>query len=323
MDFRDPLFSIIMFFVIVLISVLLTMAYERIRQHLREKKLEEFLSDFEYIKIENLKLDEASADALYLLAKAYEKEGDFEKSLKIYLWISKNIKSTEILRHIANLYFKAGFLEKAKNTVYQILSAKPRDVESLKLLLLINEKLSDIKEIIDIIEIFEELEIYLKEEKAYALFKLITMKNCNIDFCENIKNLEDLYAKYPFILREYLTQLFLYSPEKAYDLIEKNNAVYRYLDLFWHRDDIPEKELFLNILAAQKKAVCRKKAPFEIEVLKCLPQNSADLEFEYICGNCKKVFPLYSTRCPNCYELFKQELVFSAVEKKEIRDIEF
>jgi len=214
MDFRDPLFSVIMFFVIVLLSVLITIGLGKLREYLREKRLEEFLKDFEYIKIENLKLDEASIDALYLLAKAYAKEGDFEKSLKIYLWISKNIKSTEILRHIAKLYYKAGFLEKAKKTAYQILSTKPRDIETLKLLLLIDEKLDNLNEIINVLEIFEELEISLSEEKAYALFKLSLKKKCEIEFCKDIKTIEDVYKKYPIIEREYLKELFKTNIQK-------------------------------------------------------------------------------------------------------------
>jgi tetratricopeptide (TPR) repeat protein len=322
MDFRDPLYSVIMFFVIVLLSVLITIALGKFREYVREKKLEEFLKDFEYIKIENLRLDKASIDALYLLAKAYEKEGDFEKSLKIYLWISKNIKSTEILRQIATLYYKAGFLEKAKNTAYQILSTKPRDIKTLKLLILIDEKLNELQEIVNILEIFEELEITLKEEKAYALFKLALNKNCNIEFCEDIKTIDDVFKNYPCIKREYLTELFKFNPQKAYELIEKNE-IYEFLDLYWNRGDIPKTNKFLNILAAKHKAICNKKAPFEIEILKQTKLNFADLEFEYVCNHCKKTFPLYSTRCPNCYELFKLKLLLNITPKKDLREIEF
>jgi tetratricopeptide (TPR) repeat protein len=322
MDFRDPLFSVIMFFVIVLLSVLITIGLGKLREYLREKRLEEFLKDFEYIKIENLKLDEASVDALYLLAKAYEKEGDFEKSLKIYLWISKNIKSTEILRHIAKLYYKAGFLEKAKKTAYQILSTKPRDIETLKLLLLIDEKLDNLNEIINVLEIFEELEISLSEEKAYALFKLSLKKKCEIEFCKDIKTIEDVYKKYPFIEREYLKELFKTNIQKAYNEIPKSR-VYEYLDLYWHRNDIPYEDKYMNVLAAKHMTKCEDKAPFEIEVLKQLKNNSADLEFEYVCKNCKKIFPLYSTRCPNCHQLFKHKLLFNIAPKKDLRDLEF
>ena len=322
MDYRDPLFSVIMFFVIILISVLVTIGLGKFREYLREKRLEEFLKDFEYIKIENLKLDEASIDALYLLAKAYEKEGDFEKSLKIYLWISKNIKSTEILRHIATLYYKAGFLEKAKKTAYQILSSKPRDIDTLKLLILIDEKLDNLNEIVNVLEIFEELEMPLLEEKAYALFKLIQKNECDIDFCEEVKNIEDIYQKYPFIKREYLKEIFITNPQKAYNEINEQE-VYEYIDLFWHRNDIPYEDRFMNILAAKHLVKCEKKAPFEIEVLKQLKKDFADLEFEYVCQNCKKLFPLYSTRCPNCHQLFKQKVLFNVVEKKELKNIEF
>jgi len=322
MDYRDPLFSVIMFFVIVLISVLVTIGLGKFREYLREKNLEEFLKDFEYIKIENLKLDEASIDALFLLAKAYEKEGDFEKSLKIYLWISKNIKSVEILKHITNLYYKAGFLEKAKKTAYQILSIKPRDVGTLELLILIDEKLNNLHEIINILEIFEELEISLPDEKAYALLKLALKKNCNIEFCEDVKSIDDIYKKYPFIEREYLKEMFLTNPKKAYETI-KEDKVYEYLDLYWHRDDIPNTEKFKNILAAKHLEICNEKAPFEIEILKQVKKDFADLEFEYICENCKKIFPLYSTRCPNCHKLFKQKLLMNVVEKKELQNIEF
>jgi len=321
MDFRDPLFSVIMFFVVALLSVLSTIALGKLREHLREKKLKNFLKDFEYIKIENLKLDEASIDALYLLAKAYEKEGDFEKSLKIYLWINKNIKSTEILKHIAKLYYKAGFLEKAKKTAYHILSTKPRDIETLKLLLLIYEKFNNLNEIVNILEIFEELEISLLEEKAYALFKL-SLKNCKSEFCKDIKTVEDVFNKYPFIQREYLKELFKTNAQKAYKKIPENK-IYEYLDLYWHRNDIPYQQKFANILAAKHICECKEKAPFEIEVLKCLNKNFADLEFEYLCTNCKNVFPIYSTRCPHCHQLFKQKLIFNIVEKKELKNIEF
>jgi DNA-directed RNA polymerase subunit RPC12/RpoP len=220
------------------------------------------------------------------------------------------------------LYYKAGFLEKAKKTAYQILSTKPREIETLKLLILIDEKLNNLQEIINVLEIFEELEISLTEEKAYALFKLALKKNCNIEFCEDVKSIDDIYKKYPFVEREYLKELFITDPKKAYETISENK-VYDYLDLYWNRNDIPKENRFLNILAAKHLIKCSIQAPFEIEVLKQTKKGFADLEFEYICSNCKKIFPLYSTRCPNCHDLFKQKLLVNIVEKKELQNIEF
>ena len=40
MDFRDPLFSVIMFFVIVLLSVLITIGLGKLREYLRENSID-------------------------------------------------------------------------------------------------------------------------------------------------------------------------------------------------------------------------------------------------------------------------------------------
>jgi tetratricopeptide (TPR) repeat protein len=311
---RDPLFQIILFMSIVLFSVLITLAVGKIREYLKERELKNFLKDFEYLEIENMKLDDSSIEALFLLAKAYDKEGDYEKALKIYVWINKTLKSTEILKEIAKIYFKAGFLEKAVNIAYQVLKIRPRDKEMLKILLIIDEKLGNFKEMIDIIEIFEELGIDLKREKANALIKYIQCgKSCNIEFCEGIKTLEDVYNKYPFIKREYIDFLFKTNPKKAYALIDKD--YHKYIDLFFYRTDIPKK-------IKDEKWKIYNNTPFEIQALNYLPSDLATLEFEYICTNCKKVFPIYNSRCPHCNELFTEELLLKLSENKEMRNFE-
>ena len=320
MDYRDPLFSVIMFFLIVLITILLTLGFGKLKEILKQKEIEKLLKDFEYVEIEDLKVDKNSINALLLLAKAYEIKGDYEKALKIYLLIEKQQNSPEILKNIANLYFKAGFLEKAKNIIYKVLKIKPRDKEALKLLIWIDEKLGNYKEIVDIIEVFDELGVNLKEEKANALIKLYLTNGCDIkDFCEGISSFEDIYKKYPFVRREYVNYLFKIDAKKAYEVLDVNED----LDLFWNRKDIPDNEKFCNVLAAKKLKNCDKKSIFELEALKYLPADLADLEFEYICNNCKKTFPLYSTRCPNCHELFTESLIVKLTEKKDIENIEF
>jgi len=320
MDFRDPLFSVIVFFVIVLISVLVTIFAGKVREYFRQKDIEKLLKDFDYVEIEELSLNKSSISALLLLAKAYEKTGDYDKALKIYLWVNKNSQSVEILRNIAFLYFKAGFLEKSKKVIYNILKVKPRDVYSLKILIWIDEKLGNYKEIVDVLEVFNELGINLPKEKANALIKLITHGGCNIkDFCEGIKEFEDIYKTYPFVRREYVSYLFKFDIPKAYEVLDK----FEDLDLYFYRNDIPDNEKFKDILAIKRAEKIDKKLPFELEVLKYLPLNLAELEFEYICKSCKKVFPLYSTRCPNCHELFSQKLITKLSEKKHIENIEF
>lgn len=320
MNYRDPLFSVIVFFIIVLITVLVTLGIGRLRQYFKDKEIEELLNDFEYVEIEEIKPEKSNVNALLLLAQAFEMKGDYEKALKIYLLMEKEEKSVEILKKIANVYFKAGFLHKAREMCYKILKIHPRDKEALKLLIWVDEKLGFYKEIVDIIEIFDELEIEMPKEKANALIKLLTKKQCDIsEFCEGFNDFEDIYREYPFVKREYLEYLFKKNPKKAFELAD----AYEHIDLFFYRDDIPDEEKFCNVLAAKKLKKCEKKAPFEIEVLKHLPENLAELEFEYICRNCKKTFPLYSTRCPNCHELFSQKLIMKISPKNSVENIEF
>ncbi len=320
LDYRDPLFSLIVFFLIILITIILTVAFGKLKDLLKQKEIEKLLKDFEYVDIEELKVDKQSINALLMLAKAYEIKGDYEKALKIYLLIEKQTNSPEILKNIAFLYFKAGFLEKAKKIIYKVLKVKPRDKEALKLLIWIDEKLGNYKEIVDVIEIFNELGIDLPKEKANALIKLYLTNGCNLEeFCKDVESFEDIYKKYPFVRREYVSYLFKTNPEKAYDILD----VYEDLDIYWNRKDIPDNDKFCNVLAAKKLKKCDKKAPFEIEALKYLPNNLAEIEFEYICTHCKNNFPLYSTRCPNCHELFSQNLIMRLSEKKDIENIEF
>ena len=317
MNYRDPIFSIIMFFLLILLGIIISLSLEKIREYFRKKEIENLIQNFDYISTKEL---ENPINAMILLAKAYEKEGNYEKALEILLLIEKKKPSNEILLNIAELYYKAGFLQKALEIVYKILKTSPRNTKALKLLILIDEKLGNIKEIIDILEIFEELEILLPKEKAYALIKLILKNDCNLqDFCKNIKTFEDIYKNYPFVKREYVEYLFKTNPKKAYEILD----VYEHLDLYFNRKDIPDNEKFCNILAAKKLKKCDKKAPFEIEVMKYLPKNLADLEFEYYCVNCKKTFPIYNSRCPKCNELFTQKLLIKLSPKKNIEYLEF
>ncbi len=317
MNYRDPLFSVIVFFLLIFFAIVFALAFEKVREYFRQKEIEDLIKNFEYISTKDL---ENPINAMILLAKAYEKEGNYEKALKIFLLIEKKKPSNEILLNIANLYFKAGFLQKASEIVYKVLKTIPRNIDALKLLILINEKLDNIKETIDILGIFEELEITLPKEKAYALIRLFLKNRCNIeDFCIGIKTFDDIYKNYPFTKREYVEYLFKTDPKKAYEILD----VYEHLDLYYNRDDIPDNEKFCNILAAKKKKTCSKKAPFEIECMKYLPKNLAELEFEYYCTNCKKTFPLYSTRCPKCHELFSLRLLFKLSNGKKVENMEF
>ena len=84
-------------------------------------------------EIKNVLKDQVSINALFLLAMAFEKEGNYEKSLNIYLAILENVTKNEkfdVLQKVAKVYFKAGFLHKARFSLLEILRSKPRNKEA-------------------------------------------------------------------------------------------------------------------------------------------------------------------------------------------------
>jgi len=304
MDYRDPLFSIIVFLILIAITIIITNILGFFKEKHRLKSLKEFIDKFEFLnnkEIKSIVKDEISINALLLLAIAFEKEGNYEKSLSIYLAVLDNIdkkEKFEILKKVANLYIKAGFLHKARESLLEVLRAKPRDKEALKLLLVVDDKLKNYDEMEEVIDVFEILEEDITKEKGYVLFKKAL-------FEQNIKRLDELYVKYPFLKRSYITFLIYKNPKKVWEIIDEND-VYEMIDIFYNYPNLPSKnKALLQIKAAKKEVEIYEKAPiFEIEVLKYLPKNFAILEFEYICSNCKHIYPIYEERCPNCKELF-------------------
>jgi len=312
LNYRDPLFSIILFLVIILIVLVITNILGYYKEKNKKKYIQEFIEKFDFLddeEINSIFSDNISQNALELLAIAFEKEGNYEKSLNIYLILLKHSKDKfKILQHMAEVYFKAGFLQKARESLLEILRSKPRDKKALKLLLVVDDKLKNYDEIENIIEIFETLDEDIKREKAYFEFQKAIFNN-------DKKALKKLLKQYPFLKRKFVEYFIHTEPEEAFKKIEEQD-IYQMLDIFWNIDDLPLRPEFVHIQAAKKKIKTPTQSPiFELEVLKYTPKNLADLEFEYICGNCKQIFPFYHDRCPNCKELFCMELEARIVKK--------
>jgi len=316
-SYTNPLFSIILFLVIVAVTIVVTNFLGSLKEKNRLKYLKEFIDKFEFLnnkEVKELLKDEISVNALILLAMAFEKEGNYEKSLNIYLAVLNNISKSEkfdVLQKIANVYFKAGFLYKSRDALLEILRNKPRDKKALKLLLVVDDKLKNYDEMEEIIEIFEVLEEDITKEKVNILFKKALFEN-------NKKELRSLYLNYHFLQRSYIAYVININPKEIFDLV-KESDVYEMIDIFYSYETLPAKDKFIQIKAAKKEIETTINSPiFELEVLKNLPENLAELEFEYICSNCKHIYPIYEERCPHCKELFtlKVESIISQKNTK-------
>jgi lipopolysaccharide biosynthesis regulator YciM len=317
-NYTDPLFNIIIFLSIIAATIMITNFLGMLKEKNRIKSLKEFIDKFEFLsdkEIGKLVKDKVSINALLLLAMAFEKEGNYEKSLNIYLEVLKNIDKKEkfdILKKVANVYLKAGFLHKARLSLLEVLRTKPRDKEALKLLLVVDDKLKNYDEMENIIEIFETLEVDVTKEKAYVSFQKAM-------FEMDKEKLKELYKKYSYLKRSYIEYMIYLNPKEIFDDLNEND-VYKMLDIFYNYDSLPAKNnALIQIKAAKKELKTTIKSPiFELEVLKYLPKDLADLEFEYICKNCKHTYPIYEVRCPNCKELFTLE-VEPIISQKNIK----
>jgi len=302
-DYRDPLFSIIVFLALIAITILIVNFFGNIKEKNKLKNLKEFVEKFDFLDDEEIKSifsDNISTNALLLLAIAFEKEGNYEKSLNIYLVLLQNAKPSEkftILQNMAEVYFKAGFLHKSREALLEILKSYPRRLDALELLFIVDDKLKNYDEMENIIEVLEELDQNVYKQKAYLEFKKAVFENNK----EKIKNLVDIY---PILKRDYVSFFINLNPKEVFEKITKQD-VNEMIDIFWRYENLPMHDKFIDIKAAKKEIKTTIKAEiFELEVLKYTPKNLADLEFEYICINCKHLTPFYEDRCPHCKELF-------------------
>jgi len=315
LDYRDPLFSVILFLSMIVVAILITNFLGNLKEKNRLKHLKEFVDKFDFLnddEIKSIYSDNVSTNALLLLAIAFEKEGNYEKSLNIYLVLLENTSSKEkftILQKMAEVYLKAGFLHKSRESLVEILRSFPRNKDVLKLLFIVDDKLKNYDEMDNVIEILEELDENVDKEKAYLEFKKAIFTN-------DKNKLKNLYKQYPILKRSYVSYFININPKMIFDEINEDE-VYEMIDVFWNNENLPLKnDAFINIKGAKKEITTTLKSPiFELEVLKYTPKNLADLEFEYICSNCKHLFPLYDERCPHCGELFAMKVEVNIANK--------
>ncbi len=80
----------------------------------------------------------------------------FEKATQIYLIALEKCKDKQerefIFLSLAKVYFKAGFLERAKEVLLQALKLRPRNIQALKLLKIVYLKLRSYKENLELLE---------------------------------------------------------------------------------------------------------------------------------------------------------------------------
>jgi len=317
-EFRDPLFSIIIFFSIIFMITFFSYWWSRYKRSEDSKYLDVFLKQFRALPSENeLKVLISSGDlsekSWLLLAHSYSKNGDYEKSIEIYNEIlnvgnSENVKETMFL--LGKTYFKAGFLERSKHIFLEILKTYPRTPQALHYLLLVYEYMKDYKSALEVLEPLDELSEDIALDTLYL--KIMALLNrSDISQDDKARELIAMYKEshqLAYIVFEYI---FRVNPKLAWENFDSSKSELL-TDVLWNVDlkdldlDIISKNGYLRELYSAKGDInLAKGSPvFEFDILiKLEGKGSATLNFEYICDNCKQIYPFIFNRCTSCHSI--------------------
>lgn len=318
-EYRDPLFSIIILFSIIFIIAFVNYFWSIFKSNEEKQSIERFIKRFEVAKekdaykelLDSFKL---STESLALLAHSYVKSGDFESAIGIYLIALKQVKGKTkkqyILSELGKAYFKAGFLQRSAEVFLESLRLYPRNKDALKYLTVCYESLKTYDLALEALNALEELEVNVTKEKAY-LKALLTIENKKLTDNEKIQDLKTLREDFPQVDRIIIEYKHAKAILENEDLDIQNPQMIFDLIWFFEDDEIDYEKLthpFYQSIGAVKgvEGLMERSRIFELEILDNLRQNKynkASLNFEFTCKQCKNTFPVFFYRCPNCHEL--------------------
>lgn len=313
-EYRDPLVGLIILTVLIFVVAVANYIWKVFASKDEEQKLEKFIKKFEMDSVHKdlLRNEGLSFGNLSFLAEIFTKSGEFEKATQIYLIALEKSKDKQehefIFFALAKVYFKAGFLERAKEVLLQALKIRPRNIQTLKLLKIVYLKLRKHKENLELLDCLFELGENVKEEKEFLkALDFLESSLSNEEKKEYILKLQIdnnpmlgrlVFEKYHIFLNQDFSSIcdLLYKENKAFNLQNKE-----YFEFFYAlgliEDEKPKDIVFKNS---------------NFKMLKILKDNSfkARLEFSYRCTECKSVMPLFFYHCPVCYEFNTCQIIY-------------
>ncbi len=317
-EFRDPLFSVIIFFLIIFMITFISYWWGRYKRQEDSKDIDKFVEQFRTLPSENELKVLISSGALsqkswLLLANTYYINGDFEKAIEIYnelLHSSKNVETKKIMFLLGKTYFRAGFLERSKQIFLEILKKSPRTPEALEYLVLIYEQMKDYKSALEVLEPLEEQgkDISLTLEYLNALRIVNELK---LSEQEKSQKLLEIYKEKHNLFYMVFEYLFRFSPSLAWENLDhsKGDLI---AQLLWN---LNEEELNLDIISQSSYLrelysargdldVAKSSSVFELDLLiKLEKKANATLSFEYVCSSCKRSYPFAFHRCSSCHAI--------------------
>jgi len=334
--YDDPLFSVLVIIVLILIIAVSSYVMGNIKEKKKRTTLKHFIQGFNTkessFEIEGMPFEKTLIQPLSLLAEAFANQGEYQKSINLNLYLINNIDfffdKKIILENLGKTYLKAGFLKRAESIFLQILQKHPRNIQILYSLGIVHELLNEYDKALETIaplkilnEKTENLEAHIKLNKLLLDKQLCHEKKVN--------SLLNLLNKEHYAYRRIMKALFSLKLSVAWSNIQEDK-IHSILDILWF---LPSSNLNLDIISnsetltaiylakgfikAENKTV---KSPFftinTILSSKKGGDTNVDLLFNYGCGKCKQHFPISFTRCPKCYAIDAIQIKETLAEKK-------
>ena len=320
-EFRDPLFGVIIFFSLIFVIALFSYWWGRFKRNEESRYLKSFMNVFDSMpteqELKSLMTSKAiSGKSALIMAQTYYHNGDYEKCIEIYLIMLEVQKDPnekkETLFLLGKTYFKAGFLERAQEIFLQILKQFPRTPKALRYLLIIYEKMHQFDKALEVLEPLDELGINNTKDRIY-LQAISIIRSPKFSVEQKAQHLLGLYKEHHLLSYLIFEYLFRFTPKLAWENLDMGETE-RLVDLLWNAPyaeanlDIIHSNSYLRELFSAKgvELVVQESTVFEFDVLIKLniaDQSGATLQFDYLCGECKQIYPFSFHRCPNCHSI--------------------
>lgn len=321
--YDDPLFSILIIVVLILIVAITSYVMGNFKEERKRKSLKRFLNRFNtqecLLEIEEMPFEKTLIKPLSLLAYAFKNQGEYQKAINLNLYLIENISSfidkENILEQLGQTYLKAGFLKRAESIFLEILHKHARNKKALYHLGIVYELLHEYDKALETIqplkilgEKTETLEAHLELNQLLA--------NKQLSNPEKVEELRLLLKNKNYAYRRIMKALFSLDLIVAWHSV-KSEKIEAIIDILWF---LPSSNLNFDIISAdetlsalylakgvlESKDVTPKSHIFAIDTIISAQKGgnrAVDLNFAYGCGKCKQHFPIAFTRCPKCYAI--------------------
>ncbi|MBD3793770.1 MAG: hypothetical protein IE889_06360 [Campylobacterales bacterium] len=334
--YHDPLFSIFIIVVMVLVVAVASNVLGNYRKDKQRKNLKDFLGtltpDECTLHINKVPFEPLLINPLSLLAHTLTTQGEYQKAVAIYLYLIDHIahfsEKEHLLEALGTTYLKAGFLKRSESVFLEILRKQPRNQTALYSIEVVYELLNDYEKAM---QTLKPLEIMgAKPEKLRAHITLTSViRDSSLSQDQKINRLTAYLEDERYSYRRIIQELFKLDYNRAWDAIREQN-LQEILDVLWF---LPTSNLKLDIIAQNRLLssiyTARGVLPLENAVEDCGlfaidtmiaarrgGSTEVDLNFSYGCNQCKQLFPITFVRCPKCYAINTIQVKESIAKKR-------